>query len=261
MRLIVLAAGTGSRLAPLTDDRPKCLVEMGGRPLLEWILDAADASGIDEVVVVGGYRAEQLSHYDVTLVVNSDYATTNMVHTLFLAQKYFGDGFIMSYGDIAFTPNVLKRVVDVPDGVNVITDDEWRGYWAQRFDDPLDDAETLKLGPGGTIMEIGNPPTSFDDIESQYIGLVAFKGGGVRALESTIAAARKDQAAGRNPFDGPRSLDSIYMTDLLQGMISRGERVSAVPIKGQWVEIDTCHDLEVAEELLKRGRLLSAHRG
>jgi len=258
MRLIVLAAGTGSRLAPLTDDRPKCLVELGGKPLLEWTLDAAAAAGIDEVVVIGGYRAEQLCRYDVTLVVNEDFATTNMVHTLFLARGYFGDGFVMSYGDIVYAPEVLRRVASVPAGVHVTVDRQWRSYWEKRFDDPLQDAETLRFGPDGSIVEIGNKPTTYAQIEAQYIGLVAFRGDGVAVLDQAMAAAREAKAAGHNPFGCPRPLEKIYMTDLLQGMISLGRRLSPVPIDGQWVEVDSPRDLAVAEELLREGRFGSA---
>jgi choline kinase len=261
MRLIILAAGTGSRLAPLTNDRPKCLVELAGRPLLEWTLAATERSGIDEVVVIGGYRAEQLRKYDVTLLVNENFATTNMVHTLFRARAYFGDGFIMSYGDIAYAPDVLERLMDAPPGVSVVVDADWRSYWERRFDDPLKDAETLKLADDGRIVEIGNRPRSFAEIDAQYIGLVAFKGGGVSALERAIEAAGADQARGRNPFGCPRPLDALYMTDLLQGMIALGERVMPLAISGQWIEVDSCSDLALAEGLVKQGRLAGAGRG
>ena len=253
MRLIVLAAGTGSRLAPLTDDRPKCLVELGGKPLLQWTLDAAAATGIDEVVVIGGYRADQLRRFDVTLVVNEDFATTNMVHTLFLAREHFGDGFVMSYGDIVYAPDVLRRVAAVPSGVHVVVDRQWRSYWERRFDDPLQDAETLRFGADGAIFEIGSKPQSYAQIEAQYIGLVSFRGDGVAALDRAMAAAREDAAQGRHPFGCPRPLESIYMTDLLQGMIGLGQRLSPVPIDGQWIEVDSPRDLTVAEELVAGG--------
>ena len=255
MRLIVLAAGTGSRLAPLTDDRPKCLVELGGKPLLQWILDAAAAAGIEEVVVVGGYRAAQLRDFDVTLVVNKDYATTNMVHTLFMARDHFGDGFIMSYGDIVYAPTVLRRLVEAPQGIYVVVDRQWRSYWEQRFDDPLQDAETLRFGADGGIIEIGSEPTSYDQIEAQYIGLVSFRGDGVESLDAAMSAARQADAEGRTPFGYPRPLENIYMTDLLQGIVTLGRHLYPLPIDGRWVEVDSPRDLVVAEELLAAGRL------
>lgn len=254
MRLIILAAGSGSRLAPLTDDRPKCLVELGGKPLLQWTLDAAAAVGIDEVVVVGGYRADQLRRYDVKLVVNEDFATTNMVHTLFLTRDLWDDGFIMSYGDIVYAPDVLRRLTGMAPGVQVVVDSQWRSYWEQRSDDPLSDAETLRFGADGSIVDIGGKPQSLDEIEAQYIGLVGFRGPGVQALDEAMDAARQADAQGRNPFGCPRPLGKIFMTDLLQGMVGLGQRLAPLPIDGQWVEVDSPRDLQVAEGLLKAGR-------
>src|SRR5882757_5179513 len=94
MRMIILAAGQGTRLRPLTDDRPKCLVELCGRPLLQWQIDTARSAGIRDIVVIGGYRHELLKAYDVELVLNPDFASTNMVRTLFRARDLFGPGFV-----------------------------------------------------------------------------------------------------------------------------------------------------------------------
>jgi L-glutamine-phosphate cytidylyltransferase len=255
MRLIILAAGLGSRLAPLTDDKPKCLVPVGGRPLLEWTLEAAKTAGIEDVVVVGGYRAELLKKYGITLLINENYATTNMVQTLFLARAHFGDGFIMSYGDIAYSPSILERLTRSSPGVHVVVDMDWKTYWEKRFDNPLQDAETLKFGQHGEIVEIGNRPSSYDEIEAQYIGLVAFNGSGVQILERTMESARVEHRNGLKPFGCPRAFDALYMTDLLQGMISLKERVMPLRISGQWVEVDSVRDLTLAETLIREGRL------
>ena len=255
MRLIILAAGTGSRLAPLTDDRPKCLVPVAGRPLLEWQLDAAAEVGVERVVVVGGYRSEQIEKYPVTLEVNGRYAETNMVRTLFHARVHFGDHFVMSYGDIAFAPSVLRAVIEHRAPVSVVIDREWRQYWQQRFDDPLEDAETLRLDPEGRLLEIGQKPRSLDDIEAQYIGLVGFHGAGVVALIETYEDAQREQAAGARPFGGTRSLDRLYMTDLLQAMIQRRHTLQSRPITGGWIQVDSPSDLSVGERLIKEGRL------
>jgi choline kinase len=255
MRLIILAAGEGSRLRPLTLDRPKCLVKLQGRPLLEWQLEAARAAGIHDIAVVGGYRIDALKGYDVTLVENPAFASTNMVRTLFCARELFGDGFVMSYGDIVYSPSVLHSVLDSQARIAVAVDRLWRSYWERRFSDPLGDAETLVLGDDGAILEIGQKPKLIDDIDAQYIGLVAFRCGGVSALDAAYRAAELEDRAGRLPFCGARSLDKLYMTDLLQGLISRGERLEAVGIDGQWLEVDSESDLQIAEELVERGRL------
>ena len=260
MRMIVLAAGQGTRLRPLTEARPKCLVEVAGRPLLSWQLDAAAQAGIEDVVVVGGYRGDQLRGRGAAVVDNPAYETTNMVRSLLCASSHFGDGFIASYGDILYDVEVLHALLASPAPVAVVVDRQWRSYWEQRFAHPLDDAESLRTDGRGRIVSIGRRVSEASQIEAQYIGLTAFRGEGVAALQDTIEAARADERAGRRPFSGGRSLSQCFMTDLLQGMIDRGYAVSAVPIDGGWVEIDSLRDLDLAERLIAAGRLPSLPR-
>lgn len=254
MRLIILAAGQGTRLRPLTNDRPKCLVELQGRPLLQWQIDTARAAGIQEIVVVGGYLIDQLRAYDITVIENPRFATTNMVQTLRCAADWFGDGFVMSYGDIVYSPNVLKTLLADPAPIAVTVDSQWRSYWERRLEDPLSDAETLKIRPDGSLLEVGQKPLSYEDIQAQYIGLVAFRQAGVERLTATLAEIASDAESGKHPFGGKRSLDTLYMTDLLQGMIAAGESLHASKIAGQWVEIDSVSDLDLAHKMLLEGR-------
>ncbi|MDR7306045.1 choline kinase [Rhodoferax saidenbachensis] len=255
MRLIVLAAGQGTRLRPLTDDRPKCLVELGGRPLLEWQIATAREAGIDDIVVIGGYKIDHLKKYDVKIIENPKFATTNMVRTLFCAQNLFEGGFIMSYGDIVYSPAVLKHVLADEHAIAVTVDKQWRSYWERRLEDPLSDAETLKIDVQGNLFEVGQKPQSYADVQAQYIGLVAFREAGVKQLNATYANVLAEDAVGKNPFGGKRNLDMLYMTDLLQGMIKNGVPLHALPIDGGWVEVDSVSDLTLAEKLLTEGRL------
>lgn len=250
--MIVLAAGQGTRLRPLTDDRPKCLVPLAGKPLLEWQIETARAVGITDITVIGGYRADQLAKYPVTVVPNPRSETTNMVRSLFCARAHFGDGFVMSYGDIVYSPAVLRRVLDGSEAIGVTVDQGWRTYWEERSEDPLKDAETLRIRADGSLAEIGQRPKSMDEVEAQYIGLVAFRAAGVKAITQTYDALEKDSG---NPFGGPRNLDQLYMTDLLQGLIGQGERLAAVPINRGWVEVDNPRDLKVAEQYAAAGGL------
>ena len=255
MRMIVLAAGQGTRLRPLTDDRPKCLVELGGRPLLDWTIDAARAAGVLEIIVIGGYKIDRLAGYGVEVISNPRFETTNMVRTLFCAQQYFGSGFVMSYGDIVYSPAVLRRVLAEPNPISVAVDLGWRGYWQERFDDPLADAESLMLDQSGHIADIGQKATSLDAIQAQYIGLVAFRDSGVSALTAAYQDAEAQDRAEAAPFGSGRNLDGLYMTDLLQGLITRGEKLKAVPIDRGWLEIDSARDLDLAERAMRSGML------
>ncbi|HOI83913.1 MAG TPA: NTP transferase domain-containing protein, partial [Campylobacterales bacterium] len=90
MKAIILAAGQGKRLRPLTDDRPKCMVEYRGKPIVDYILSAMKDVGIDDIAVVGGYKIDVLKEYlkdkNIVFFENKDYERTNMVSTLFCAE-------------------------------------------------------------------------------------------------------------------------------------------------------------------------------
>jgi choline kinase len=252
MRMIILAAGQGTRLRPLTDDRPKCLVPLAGKPLLEWQIETAHAADIKDITVICGYRADQLAKYPVTLVPNPRFETTNMVRSLFCAREHFGDGFVMSYGDIVYSAAVLHTLLHAREEIGVTVDQGWRAYWEERSEDPLKDAETLRLRADGSLAEIGQKPKSMDEIQAQYIGLVKFGAYGVKALTDAYDGLQK---ATDNPFGGPRTLDQLYMTDLLQGLIGQNERLGAVAINRGWIEVDNPRDLAVAEQYVAAGGL------
>lgn len=117
MIAVILAAGMASRLRPLTDDRPKCLLQVGNRCLLQRTVDALVSAGIGELVVVTGYRGNMIrdflnGHYrDVQFhfIDNPDYPTTNNIYSLWLTKSFVaGKDFILLDSDILFDPQIIK---------------------------------------------------------------------------------------------------------------------------------------------------------
>lgn len=243
MEAIILAAGEGSRLRPHTLERPKCLVPLAGAPLLETQLAVLRAQGIDDIVLVGGYRAEQLASLGPKLILNPDYAQTNMVWTLFCARQEFPTegGLIVAYGDIVYGPRVLRALLEQPGDMVVAVDKQWEAYWRQRFGDPLRDAETLALDQAGRISEIGQKPRRLEQIQGQYLGLMRFSAAGLARLAGLFERARQSGLLGGRP------LAQAYMTDLLQAAIQEGAEIWPAFCYGEWVEIDTPQDLALAE--------------
>jgi len=155
VKAIILAAGEGQRLRPLTENKPKCLVELGGRPILDWQIDVMHSCGIKDIVVVKGYQADKIVREDVRYYINHDYDTTNMVMTLWCAKDELEGEVVISYGDIVYTEDVLKRLVMAPYDISVVVDLDWQKYWQKRFADPLQDAEAFKMDAQGKIRVIG----------------------------------------------------------------------------------------------------------
>ena len=107
-------------------------------------------------------------------MVNPEFESTNMVYSLWCARQHFEGGFVLSYGDIVYRPEVLDAVLAGHGPVDVAVDLAWAGYWGQRFADPLSDAETMRLTRDGRIESLGQRPRSLGEIQGQYIGLSRF---------------------------------------------------------------------------------------
>jgi len=122
MHALFLAAGTGTRLSPYTDKVPKCMVEVAGRPMLTWALDALDAAGMDRAVVVLGYREEVVRRaygdrykgVRLSYLTNPDYATTNNLYTVHLAGEHLRDDVILLEADLVYDPGVVRELIEHP---------------------------------------------------------------------------------------------------------------------------------------------------
>lgn len=129
MKAIILAAGTASRLRPLTSHTPKCLLKIGERSLLQRSMDALTANGVDEICIVTGYLHEQIeqfvgSHYPslkVRFIHNADYATTNNIYSLWLARPFAeGESVLLLDSDLLYDGAIVRRVLQC-DSPNVLT--------------------------------------------------------------------------------------------------------------------------------------------
>lgn len=237
MKTIHLAAGRGTRLRPLTDDRPKPMVELGGISLLERNIETLRSVGITDQVVVTGYEAERIEELGYETVHNAEYATTEMVYSLFCAADQFPDDedMVISYGDIVYEKEVVESLRSCDAPICVVVDQEWRDLWERRFDDPLADAETLSIDDGG-VVEIGDEPEGYHEIDGQYTGLIKIRGDYVDQFVTEYEALERE---------------SIHMTWFLQYLIDNGWEIAPVEINGGWLEVDTIDDLEQYKELLK----------
>ena len=246
-KAIILAAGQGQRLRPMTNDRPKGMVAVGGRTIIERQLELFRKLGVHRISVVKGFSAEAVSDYGIQHYLNDEYADTNMVYSLFAAASELVSGpVVVSYGDILYSRSVLQALLDAKAPIAVVVDRDWKAYWSKRFDNPYDDAESLILGAGDDIRSIGESQPRPEDVQAQYIGLMKFQAAGLALLRDI----QEKFADSETSLGWGRPWRKAYMTDLLQELINRGASVTAVPISGGWCEIDSLGDFELAEAMI-----------
>ncbi len=235
MKGIILAAGRGSRLGALTDDRPKCLVKLQGTPLLYWQLEALRGAGIRDILIVRGYLGDVISG-DFQTVDNLRWRETNMVASLMCALEWLKKWpCIVSYADIIYPLEAVQKLILSESLLGVLYDTNWLELWSNRFDDPLIDAESFIMN-NGLVTEIGRKHALLKDIQGQYMGLLRFTPESVAWFDGMLTNNQKLS-------------DRLDMTGLLSLLISQEKPIVGIPWNGRWCEVDSQRDLQIAHEV------------
>ena len=241
---IILAAGFEPQLLPLTQDRPKTMLEVKGRTILERQVEALGRVGIRDVVVVRGYMKEQVNAPGVRFVDNDRYAETGELHSLLQAEADLDGPCVILYGDIIFEEPVLEKLVRSQADVAVVVD--------RAFADTLRAGLPLPPGPldlvitetppngrrfvapegGSRVLRIG-PEVTPEEAHGEFIGLAMLSAAGARLLREVHAELESTRAEGQ---------ERSSITHILQALIDRGHPVVAVDIHKGWMEIDSFDD-------------------
>lgn len=228
----------------LTDERPKCLVALGGRPLLEWQLRALHAAGLGPVGAVTGYLAEQLAPRVDHTFHSVNWAHTNMVRSLMCAREWLeSDMTVVSYADIFYSAATVERLAATEADIAISYDPSWLSLWQERFADPLSDAESFLADDRGLLQDIGRRVGDLSEIQGQYMGLLRFSPAGWQRVDTLLHTLPASQ------------IDRLDMTGLLQRLLEGGAQIAVVPCAGPWGEIDSGDDLTVYEQMIASGRL------
>ena len=254
MKSIILAAGPSTRLRPLTLDKPKTVLEIEGKTILDRIIDAQRECGIEEFAIVRGFEKEQIDLPNVTYFDNDQYFETNILHSLMLAEDFMDEGFIVSYCDILYTSDVVQKLLDSPHDISIVVDTTWRARYEGRTDHPTDEAE-LAVVENSIVTHLSkffNPDVAY----GESIGLKKFTEKGAEILRRNYHRMMENKwtkYTGR--FHDATQVEFAYLTDMILELILRGYPVHSVDIQNQWVEMDTVQDFEYAKEMIKKGLL------
>jgi choline kinase len=236
---VVLAAGEGTRLRPHTLDRPKCLVEVGARPLLGRALDALARCGVERVVLVTGYREDALLRFlaarpggpQVVPVRNEEYASTNNAYSLWTARAAVPGAFMLLDADLLFEPAVLAAVL-AAQGEAVLAVD--------RRPDLGEEEMKVLLGPDVSVTAVNKTMDPAQAI-GESVGVARFSADAARALWDRLDA--QVRAGQRN----------VYYELAFEQMIAAGWRYRVADVSGLLcMEIDTPADLDAAHALARR---------
>ena len=236
MRALVLGAGRGSRLNALTDDQPKPYAPIGGHRILDWLLAALTEAGVDEIVFIGGYRIDLVRRDYPHLIFrhNPEWAETNILESLMCAEDCMDEGFIVTYADILYRADVVRRAIDHPGDRVLCVDTEWRTRYAERSQHPEDDAEKV-TAEADRILRV-NRSIDAAAAHGEYIGVTRFSRAGAESLCHAYHGTRQQLSR------------KAYLIHLFEDMLDVGLSFHMVTTDGQYMEVDTEEDFAQANQ-------------
>lgn len=244
MKAVLLVAGRSTRLYPLTLDKPKCLLEVGGRSLLEHQLDALATCSISELILVTGYLREMIEEkvdeirgrypFPFNFVFSPDFAKTNNLHSLWAArEEVIGEDFLCLHADVLFHPGILQKAAADPRDLVLVAEPEIL-------------QETMKLQLDGDRVTSVGKHISMKEADGTFPGIAKFSANGSSQLFAEMGTLLETDM-------------NAYFTFAAESLIKKGTEVNSSFTGGlPWIEIDIADELVQAERDVLPNILASA---
>ena len=238
MQAVILSAGQGKRLLPLTADQPKCNISIHDLSILEWQIQGLLRCGIQSICVVVGFRAAKVEtlltsrfeSHSVTTLFNPFFSLADNLMSCWVARSAMTEDFVLLNGDTLFETAVLEKLLQSPPAPITLVTDEKAHY----------DADDMKVITHGTQLTRIGKTLPLEHVNGESIGMIRFQGSGTQLFSSALETRARQ----------PEALKQWYLS-LIDELAQQGH-VSTVSIKGStWAEIDNPADLQHAETLLK----------
>ena len=237
-RALILAASRGEELADLTDERPKVMLPVNGKPLLRRLVDLCKKQSVDSVTVVAGYRADKIDVNGIDLVTNDQYDRTGELVSLTCATDRFTDDMVIMYGDLIFRSYVLHGLLESDRDLTVVVDSavatEASGSPDYAYCSTPDDRSLW----GQDVLLQRVRQSSKDggiDADGRWIGMVRTRARGRQWISDALASLSKTE-----------TFAQLSMRDLLNHIIDQGHSVRVIYIHGHWLDVNSLADLERA---------------
>ncbi len=255
---IIAAAGFEKQLLPLIEDKPKCLLDIKGKTILERQVAALNECSIKEIALVRGYKKDVITLPNIRYYDNDRYEDTGELHSLFCAENEMKSRTIVLYGDIIFDMAVLEKLLKSPADISLVVDVAWydQQHRRGRTNAINPDLVTLQEPPGKSylsrfvlpeqdnrILKIGQH-LPHDQAHGEFIGMAMFSEKGIKAFRDCYRASLETYTS--QGFHEAGSFIKASFTDAVQELIDCGHTVNCVPIFKGWMEVDSFEEYQKA---------------
>jgi len=243
-KALIVAAGLGSRLKDHTENLPKCMLDFGGKTLLQRQLSSYKKCGVEDISIIRGYKKNKINYKGLNFFDNNHYKDNNILNSIFYGEEVINGNIIISYSDILFEPYVVQRLLGSDHDISVVVDIDWRDYYIDRKDHPLSEAENVIFNSNNEVIKIGKIATEKEEVHGEFIGMIKLNHHGCETFKKHFHRVKK--FFWNKPFQRAKTFQKAYLTDMIQELVDVGVKVHCVIIERGWKEIDTVEDYKKA---------------
>jgi len=256
---IIPAAGFEKQLLPLIQDKPKCLLDIKGKTILERQIAALNEVNIKDIAVVRGYQKEKIAFPNLRYYDNDRYEDTGELTSIFCAEQELKGRCLLLYSDIIFETGILLKLLKSPADITIVVDLAWADQRTLPRPHFKPDLVLLDNPPAtgyrfvppdgpNQLVKIGQHLDP-ERAHGEFIGLAMLSERGTDQFKSVYKRVAKNSEA---PFHEAPSLTKASLTDMLQELVDQGHDVSCLTIYKGWMEVDTFEDYQQAWADLKK---------
>ncbi len=240
-RVVLLAASRGAELKELTEDRPKVLIDINGKPLIEQSINNFYAHDIKDIAIVTGYKKEAFKFPNIKYIANDNYESTSELSSLYLASKQIVDNTIISYGDILYRKYILSRLLEEKGDITIVVDAtldnraaDYKGDFvlcsrkhSTKFSEAPAELQGIKFGTTNDSKEASG----------EWIGLVKTNKVGSQVLSATLEELSKTP-----------DFNKMKLPDLMNKLLEKKVKINVMYIDGHWMDVDSYADVSRGQQ-------------
>ena len=245
MKAIIIAAGSGKRISENFANTPKSLIPINGESIISKQISVFRSNGINEIIIITGPFKEKFSFTNVKFIHDMNYLQHDILGSLLVAKKQLFDDVIITYSDILFDDSILKTVIESKNDIGIVVDLNWKKQYENRKLHPLSEAENVLFDNSNKIIEIKKNIQKLNSVIGEFLGIMKLSNNGCKKFLETYENILDTS----KQFHDAKSLNSAYLTDMIQELIESNVEVNPIIIDGKWCEIDTIEDLKNAEDI------------
>lgn len=235
-RAIFLAASRGNELKELTENKPKALIDINGKPLIEQSIENFYAHDIKDLAIVRGYKKEAFKFPNIKYFDNDNFETTGELASLNLAKNQIEDNTIISYGDILYRKYILSRLLEEKGDITLVVDSNVKDRSANYKGDFVTCSRASSNGFDSEEVELKSIQFSTlenaKNIQGEWIGLLKTNAVGSELLKKTI-----------NEMTDLPNFGSLKLPDLLNKLLEKKAKINVMYINGHWMDVDSYADV------------------